>query len=171
MCKHCQFLFWGLGLSGFVLYVVSEYFFCGLQFLKFSFFWYGICSYFIYFIAEQRGVYLVTLELLLAFPFSVLLAYQISLPCCYPRNNILSPSLVVCLYYCTIYPNVKKVCVCVCVCVRARARARVYYRISDRKPKGKRLLGRPRYGWEDNIRIDLRGKRMGSCRLDASGLE
>jgi len=24
------------------------------------------------------------------------------------------------------------------------------------KPKGKRLLGRPRHRWEDNIRMDLR---------------
>jgi hypothetical protein len=30
------------------------------------------------------------------------------------------------------------------------------YRILLRKPKGKRLLGRPRYRWEDNIRMNLR---------------
>jgi hypothetical protein len=30
------------------------------------------------------------------------------------------------------------------------------YKILFRKPKGKRLLGRPRYWWEDNIRMDLR---------------
>jgi hypothetical protein len=30
------------------------------------------------------------------------------------------------------------------------------YRIFVGKPEGKRLLGRPRRRWEDNIRIDLR---------------
>jgi hypothetical protein len=30
------------------------------------------------------------------------------------------------------------------------------YRILVRKPEGKRPLGRPRYRWEDNIRMDLR---------------
>jgi len=29
------------------------------------------------------------------------------------------------------------------------------YRIMVGKPKGKRLLGRPRRGWEDNIKMDL----------------
>jgi len=35
-------------------------------------------------------------------------------------------------------------------------------------PEVKRLLGRRRHGWEDNIRMNLR-KRFGSCGLDASG--
>jgi len=30
------------------------------------------------------------------------------------------------------------------------------------KPEGKRPLGRPRRGWEDNIRIDLQEVRCGS---------
>jgi hypothetical protein len=29
------------------------------------------------------------------------------------------------------------------------------YRVLVRKPEGKRLLGRPRLRWEDNIRVDL----------------
>jgi hypothetical protein len=30
------------------------------------------------------------------------------------------------------------------------------YRILVGKPEGRRPLGRPRHGWEDNIRMDLR---------------
>ena len=30
------------------------------------------------------------------------------------------------------------------------------YRVSVGKPEGKRPLGRPRRGWEDNIKTDLR---------------
>jgi hypothetical protein len=30
------------------------------------------------------------------------------------------------------------------------------YRVSVRKPEGRRLLGRPKCRWEDNIKIDLR---------------
>jgi hypothetical protein len=30
------------------------------------------------------------------------------------------------------------------------------YRVLDRKPEGKRLLGRSRCRWEDNIKMDLR---------------
>jgi hypothetical protein len=29
------------------------------------------------------------------------------------------------------------------------------YRVLVGKPKGKRLLGRPRHKWEDNIKMDL----------------
>jgi hypothetical protein len=29
------------------------------------------------------------------------------------------------------------------------------YRILVRKPEGKRLLGSPRYRWEENIKMDL----------------
>ena len=29
------------------------------------------------------------------------------------------------------------------------------YRVLVGKPEGKRLLGRPRYRWEDNIKMDL----------------
>jgi len=31
------------------------------------------------------------------------------------------------------------------------------YRVLVGKPEGKRLLGRPRRRWEDNIKIDLEG--------------
>jgi hypothetical protein len=30
------------------------------------------------------------------------------------------------------------------------------YRVLIGRPEGKRLLGRPRYRWEDNIKLDLR---------------
>jgi hypothetical protein len=30
------------------------------------------------------------------------------------------------------------------------------YKILVRQPEGKRLLGKPRYRWEDTIRMDLR---------------
>jgi hypothetical protein len=29
------------------------------------------------------------------------------------------------------------------------------YRVSVRKPEGKRLLGKPRRRWDDNIKMDL----------------
>jgi len=32
---------------------------------------------------------------------------------------------------------------------------RYVYRVSVRKPLGKRILGRPRHGWENNIKMDL----------------
>jgi hypothetical protein len=35
-------------------------------------------------------------------------------------------------------------------------RMRNKYKISIGKPEGKRPLGRPRSGWEDTIRLDLR---------------
>jgi hypothetical protein len=38
------------------------------------------------------------------------------------------------------------------------------YRILVRKPEGKRLLGRPRRGWVDNIKMDL-----GEMELDGMG--
>jgi hypothetical protein len=38
------------------------------------------------------------------------------------------------------------------------------YRILVGKPEGKRPLGRPRRGWEDNIRMDLR--EIGSGSMD-----
>jgi hypothetical protein len=34
------------------------------------------------------------------------------------------------------------------------------YRLLVRKPQGKRPLGRPRYRWVDNIKMDLRAIRM-----------
>jgi hypothetical protein len=30
------------------------------------------------------------------------------------------------------------------------------YRVLERKPEGKRPLGRPRYRWEDSIKTDLK---------------
>jgi hypothetical protein len=37
------------------------------------------------------------------------------------------------------------------------------------KPKGKRLLGRPRRRWENGIRMDLREIWLGGCGLDSTG--
>jgi hypothetical protein len=34
------------------------------------------------------------------------------------------------------------------------------------KPKGKRPLGRPRYRWVDNIKMDLKRDKIGWYRLD-----
>jgi hypothetical protein len=42
------------------------------------------------------------------------------------------------------------------------------YNILVGKPKEKRLIGRRRRRWEDNIRMDLNGNRVGRCGLDAS---
>jgi hypothetical protein len=38
---------------------------------------------------------------------------------------------------------------------------RVVYRVLVGKPEGKRLLGRPRRRWEDNIRMDLQEVECG----------
>jgi hypothetical protein len=38
----------------------------------------------------------------------------------------------------------------------AWGKGRGVYRILVRRPEGKRLLGRPRRRWEDNIKMDLR---------------
>jgi hypothetical protein len=35
------------------------------------------------------------------------------------------------------------------------------YRVLVRKPEGKRPLGRPRYRWEDNIKMDLQEVECG----------
>jgi hypothetical protein len=43
------------------------------------------------------------------------------------------------------------------------------YRILVGKPEGKRPLGRPRYRWEENIRMDRRDIGVGRCGLDSSG--
>jgi hypothetical protein len=37
------------------------------------------------------------------------------------------------------------------------------------KSEGKKHLGRPIHGWDDNIRMDLRKTWWGMCGLDASG--
>jgi hypothetical protein len=37
------------------------------------------------------------------------------------------------------------------------------YRLLVRKPEGKRLLGRPRLRWVDNIKIDLGEIGCGGC--------
>jgi hypothetical protein len=42
------------------------------------------------------------------------------------------------------------------------------YEMSIGKPEGKRPLGTPRSRWEDNIRMDLKRSRVGSCGLDSS---
>jgi hypothetical protein len=48
--------------------------------------------------------------------------------------------------------------------VRTRERRCVYrvYRVLVGKPKGKRLLGRPRNRWEDSIKMDLQTMLCGS---------
>ena len=43
------------------------------------------------------------------------------------------------------------------------------FRVLVGKPEGKRPLGRPRCGWEDNIKMNLAGSRMG-YGLDRAGL-
>jgi hypothetical protein len=40
--------------------------------------------------------------------------------------------------------------------VACRGEGRGVYRVLVGRPKGKRLLGRPRHRWEDNIKLDLR---------------
>jgi len=44
-------------------------------------------------------------------------------------------------------------------------------KILVRKPEGMRPLRRCRHTWEDNIRMDLRGSRVGKCGLGAPGSE
>jgi hypothetical protein len=48
--------------------------------------------------------------------------------------------------------------------------ARNSYRILVEKAEGKRLLGRPRHMWENNIEMDLRDIGWGWCGLDLCGL-
>ena len=40
------------------------------------------------------------------------------------------------------------------------------YRVLVGKPEGKRPLGRPRRGWQDNIKMDLQEE---GCGLDRAG--
>jgi len=47
------------------------------------------------------------------------------------------------------------VCVCVCVCVARMWERRGAYRILVGKPKGRRLFGRLRHRWENNIKMDF----------------
>jgi hypothetical protein len=42
------------------------------------------------------------------------------------------------------------------------------YRVFVRKPQGKRLLGKPRCRWEDNIKMDL--EEVGCGSMDCIGL-
>jgi hypothetical protein len=44
---------------------------------------------------------------------------------------------------------------------------RKVYKVLVGKPKGRRLLGRPR--WEDGVRMDLREIGLGGCGLDSTG--
>ena len=46
----------------------------------------------------------------------------------------------------------------------ARMERRGLYRVLVGKPEGKRLLGRPRRRWEDNIKMDL--QEMGCGGMD-----
>jgi hypothetical protein len=43
------------------------------------------------------------------------------------------------------------------------------YRVLVGKPEGKRLLGRPRRKWKDNIKMDLQEVRCGAYGLDRRG--
>jgi hypothetical protein len=43
------------------------------------------------------------------------------------------------------------------------------YTMLTGKPEGKRPLGRPRYRWVDNIKVDLKRDRIGWYGLDRSG--
>jgi hypothetical protein len=43
------------------------------------------------------------------------------------------------------------------------------YKVLGGKPEGKRPLGRPRRGWEDGIRMDLREIGLGACGLNSTG--
>jgi hypothetical protein len=43
------------------------------------------------------------------------------------------------------------------------------HRVLVGKPEGKRLLGRPRRRWEDNIKMDLQEVVWGSWGLDGVG--
>jgi hypothetical protein len=47
--------------------------------------------------------------------------------------------------------------------------ARNAYRVSVGEPEGKRLLGRPRRRWVDNIKMDLKRERMRRDGLDRTG--
>ena len=42
------------------------------------------------------------------------------------------------------------------------------YSILEGKPKGKRWLGRPRHGWEDNIKMNHQGVGWGACLMIAT---
>jgi len=46
---------------------------------------------------------------------------------------------------------------------------RTAYKILVRNPERKRQLRRTNHRWLDNIRLDLRGNRVGRCRQGASG--
>ena len=43
------------------------------------------------------------------------------------------------------------------------------YRVLVGKPEGRRPLGGPRCGWEDNIELYLKVIEWGGCRLDRFG--
>jgi len=54
-------------------------------------------------------------------------------------------------------------------CVARMGERRDVYRLLVRKPQGRRLLGRPRHRWEDNIKIDLQEVGGGSMdRIELS---
>jgi hypothetical protein len=43
------------------------------------------------------------------------------------------------------------------------------HRVLVGKPEGKKLFGRPRHRWEDNIKMDLQEVKRGSWGLDGVG--
>jgi len=46
---------------------------------------------------------------------------------------------------------------------------RSMYRVLVGKPEGRRLVGRPRHRWEDNIKMDLQEVGCGGYGLDRAG--
>jgi hypothetical protein len=51
--------------------------------------------------------------------------------------------------------------------VACMGKMRSTYRILVRKREGRRLLARSRSRWEDNIRLDLKGNRVGRYGMDS----
>jgi len=56
-------------------------------------------------------------------------------------------------------------------CITRMGEIRNIYKIMAGKSEGKRPLGRPRCRWNDNIKLDLRRDKVGSCGLGSFGLE
>jgi len=83
----------------------------------------------------------------------------------YLLSNKIYMNVCVCVFVC-VY-----VCLYVCMYVARTGERRVVYRILVGKREGKRLFGRPRRRWEDNIKMDFQEVGCGDMdRIDlASG--
>jgi len=46
---------------------------------------------------------------------------------------------------------------------------RSVYKVLVGRPEGKRVLGRSRRRWENNIKMDLKGSGIWGCGLDQAG--